>query len=163
PLLVTHLRLADPLKLVFDGVFQRQDVLLLAVDLPQGRVERRALAAAGRAGDQQQAVLDADELPEGSQGPLVHAQLGQLVQPRAALSSKSSRPPRRRISSSTSLRSSFSMNACACPVRCWYASLIAAATTAAGASTARTGRPRKRATTSSCPQFAGSPSATSNL
>ena len=50
------LHLVDQLELVFDRVFDRDDVAVHALDQLEGRVERRRLAAARGAGDQHQAV-----------------------------------------------------------------------------------------------------------
>ena len=51
------------------------------VDFLKGGVERRALAAAGRAGDQNEAVLQANHVAELDQDFAVHADFGQRVEP----------------------------------------------------------------------------------
>ena len=48
--------LVDQVELVFDRVFDGDDVQLGAADQVQRGIERGRLAAAGRAGDQDQAV-----------------------------------------------------------------------------------------------------------
>ena len=48
--------LSDPVDLVLDRVLDSDDVQLRRVDALQGGIQRRALAAAGRAGDQNDAV-----------------------------------------------------------------------------------------------------------
>ena len=50
------LDLVDALELVFDRVLDRQHLAVDGVEFEQGGVERRRLAAAGRAGDQNDAV-----------------------------------------------------------------------------------------------------------
>ncbi len=56
PGLFGHLNLVDPLELIFDRVLDRDDLADRVVDLVQRGVERRRLAAAGRAGDEHDAV-----------------------------------------------------------------------------------------------------------
>ena len=56
PGLRVDLDLGDALQLVLDRVLDRDDVLLGRVELAEGRVERRRLARAGRAGDEHGAV-----------------------------------------------------------------------------------------------------------
>jgi len=50
------LHLVDPLQRVLDGVFRRQDLAVGGIEFLQSGVEGRGLAAAGGAGDQQDAV-----------------------------------------------------------------------------------------------------------
>ena len=67
--------LLDAVELVLDRILDRDDVLGDVVDLAQRRVQRRRLARAGRAGDEDRAVGLAEGLLEA--GPLVaaHAEL----------------------------------------------------------------------------------------
>src|SRR5262249_26139208 len=56
-----HLDLRDVGKLIFDGVFDGDDVLLVAVDFAHAGVEGGALAGAGGAADEEHAVRLADD------------------------------------------------------------------------------------------------------
>ena len=56
------LNLADARLLVLDRVLDGDDLERLVLDLVEGRVERGALAGAGRAGDQDDAVRPVDQL-----------------------------------------------------------------------------------------------------
>ena len=51
-----HLKLVDQRQMEFDRVFDRADVVVHRADGVQRGVERRRFAAAGRAGDQDDAV-----------------------------------------------------------------------------------------------------------
>src|SRR4029079_17787599 len=62
-----HLHLTDARELVLDRVLDRDDVLLGGIDLLERRVERGRLAAAGRAGDEDDAVALADQTLHGLQ------------------------------------------------------------------------------------------------
>ena len=56
-LFVAHLGLADAVELVFDGIFEREDVFFLAVDAVQRGIERGAFSGAGGTGDEDQTVF----------------------------------------------------------------------------------------------------------
>src|SRR3954453_23114277 len=66
-LAVAHLRLADAFKVIFDRILDGENVVLFAVELLERGIKRRALARAGWAGDENQAMLDADQLPKKPQ------------------------------------------------------------------------------------------------
>ena len=51
-----HLHLIDPVHLIFDRVFDGDDLAVRFVDVIEAGVERGRLAGAGRAGDEQNAV-----------------------------------------------------------------------------------------------------------
>src|SRR5712691_2957319 len=59
-----HVNLADAVHVVFDGVFHRDDLQRRVFDLVQGTVQRGRFAAAGRAGDQHDAVRHRDQFLE---------------------------------------------------------------------------------------------------
>ena len=50
------LNLIDSVKLIFDGILDRQDLAFRRIQLQQAGIERRRFAAAGRPGDEQDAV-----------------------------------------------------------------------------------------------------------
>jgi hypothetical protein len=60
PDLALHLDLVDTLELVFDRILDREQLLLGPVEAEQPGVERRGLAAAGRAGHQEDALRPAE-------------------------------------------------------------------------------------------------------
>ena len=62
------LRLRDALELVLDRILDGEDVEVGRVDLGEAGVERRRLARAGRAGDQQDAVRPVDESSRSARG-----------------------------------------------------------------------------------------------
>src|SRR4051812_15559798 len=61
---VAYLALVDAREVVLDGVLGGDDLAVGAVELVEGAVERRGLARAGRAGDQEDAVGALDDLLE---------------------------------------------------------------------------------------------------
>src|SRR6202158_4543789 len=56
-----HLDLTDAVQLVFDRIFDRDDVLVAGIDLRQAGVQRRRFSAAGRTGRQNDAVALLDQ------------------------------------------------------------------------------------------------------
>ncbi len=62
--LVMDLDLVDPVQLILDRVFGRDDLRFGTADLQQRTVQRRRLARAGRTGDQDDAVGVANDLAE---------------------------------------------------------------------------------------------------
>src|SRR5262249_32174349 len=79
-----HLDLADAFVVIFDGIFDGDDLDRLALDLVEAAVERGRFAGAGRASDQDDAVRQIDELPEHVVGVGQHADVGE-VEDHAAL------------------------------------------------------------------------------
>ena len=75
PRLGVHLDLVDAAELVLDRVFDRDDLPLDVVDLRQRGVERRRLAGAGRAGDEDDAVRHVEDLVEVVAVALGHAEV----------------------------------------------------------------------------------------
>jgi type IV pilus assembly protein PilB len=71
------LHLVDAAQVVFDGVLDGADVLAGFVDLVEGGVERRRLAAAGRAGDEDDAVGPVDQVLERLQPLVADAEVAQ--------------------------------------------------------------------------------------
>src|SRR5439155_12038869 len=70
-----HLNLVHAAKLIFDRVFDRDDLAFDVVDLAQGRVEGCGLARSGRPGDQDDAVRHVQDLVEMSAVALGHAEM----------------------------------------------------------------------------------------
>src|SRR5262249_37170033 len=68
---------ADAGLLVLNGVLDGDDLERLVLDLVEGAVQRGALAGAGRAGHQDDAVRQVDELLEGLVAVLEHADVGE--------------------------------------------------------------------------------------
>ena len=64
PILACALNLADAGLLIFDGIFDRDDLGRLVLDLVEGGIERRRFAGTGRAGHQNDAVRPVDQLLE---------------------------------------------------------------------------------------------------
>ena len=71
--LFVHLHLAEAGRLVFDGVFDGDDLFLVVVQLVDHAVERGRLAASGGPHDQDDAVRDADQLFEVAEICIRHA------------------------------------------------------------------------------------------
>ncbi len=82
--LVVHLNLADAGLLIFDRVFDRDDLERLVLDFVERAVERGRFARAGRAGHQHDAVRQIDQLPEDVVDVGEHADVGE-VEDHAAL------------------------------------------------------------------------------
>ena len=82
PFLLVDRDLHHPLELVLDRILDGDELLLLVVDLGQGRIQGGGLAAAGRPGDQHHPVGFADHPPEADLFPFVDAEHveGQAVQ-----------------------------------------------------------------------------------
>ena len=59
-----NLNLVDAVELVFDRVFGRDDLGVFVLDFDQRAVERRRFAGAGRAGDEDDAVRQSNQLAE---------------------------------------------------------------------------------------------------
>ena len=76
-----RLNLADAVLLVLDRVLDRDDLGRLVLDLVEGRVERRRLAGAGRAGDEHDAVRPVDHLLERAVDVRQHAEVLQVERP----------------------------------------------------------------------------------
>ena len=80
-----HLRidrhLADSRQVIFDGVFDGEDVARLVVQAAQRGVQTGGLAGARRPGDQQDAVGFAEQFAQVRQGPVRHAQALQFEAP----------------------------------------------------------------------------------
>src|SRR5437899_1429317 len=74
-----HLNLVDALELVLDRILDGEKLLLRRVEAHQARVERRRLAAAGRAGDEQDALGVLEDLEERRQRMLEEAQRREIV------------------------------------------------------------------------------------
>ena len=72
--------LVDPVHLVFHRVFDGDDLLVRQVDALERGIERGGLAAAGRAGDQENAVRQAGEVLHARQHAVVEAQPAQVVE-----------------------------------------------------------------------------------
>src|SRR6185436_12150192 len=73
-----HLRLADAVDVVLDRILDRQDVARVVVDALECRVQRRGLAGAGRAGDQEDAVRLVDQLVHLLLRARIHAERAEL-------------------------------------------------------------------------------------
>ena len=81
PDLRIHVDLVDAVHLVFDRIFDRDDLLVGQVDALQRGIERGGLAAAGGAGDQEDAVRQADvKCSMRRQHAVVEAQPAQIVE-----------------------------------------------------------------------------------
>ena len=78
--LFLELHLVHPFERVLDRVLDREDVARLAVQPPERRVERRALARTGRSGDQRHAVRAGDRLRIVGQLPLRETEVRELQQ-----------------------------------------------------------------------------------
>ena len=78
--LLFELYLVHSLERVFDRVLDRKDVARLAVQPPERRVERRALARAGRSGDQRHAVRARDGRLVVGELPLRETEVRELQQ-----------------------------------------------------------------------------------
>ena len=74
PDLRVDLNLVDAFELVFDRVFGRDDLGLVAFDFEQRAVERRRFAGAGRAGHEDDAVRQANQLAEAIVQVRLHAE-----------------------------------------------------------------------------------------
>ena len=66
-----------PFELILDRVFGGDDLGFVALDFQQRAVERGALAGAGRAGHQDDAVRQADQFAEGGVKVVLHAELAE--------------------------------------------------------------------------------------
>src|SRR5439155_14208337 len=71
PFLFVDWNLGDAVDLIFDGIFDREDLVLLIFDLHQSAIQRGCLAAARRTGNQNHAVRFVDVSPE-----LLHVAFG---------------------------------------------------------------------------------------
>ena len=80
PLLLVDLHLADAADGVFDRVLDGEDVLLGRVDLRHGGVERGGLSRAGGPGDQDDAVVVVQVLPDHLEVLLLEPDLVEAVQ-----------------------------------------------------------------------------------
>ena len=78
--LLFELYLVHSLERVFDRVLDRKDVARLAVQPPERRIERRALARAGRSGDQRHAVRARDGRLVVGELPLRETEVRELQQ-----------------------------------------------------------------------------------
>ena len=76
------LRLADAVDVVLDRVLDGHDVARGVVEAAERGVERRGLARAGRAGDEEDAVRFVDQAVEQGGGTAVHAELAEVEPPR---------------------------------------------------------------------------------
>ena len=74
--------LVDAAKLVLDRILDGDDLLVGRVDLVEGGVERRGLAGAGRPGDQEHAVGQADDALDRPPVPLLEAEVVERHQDR---------------------------------------------------------------------------------
>ena len=72
------LDLIDSVQLIFDRVLDGQDLLVRTIQSDQGGIERRCLAASGRAGDQDDAVRQLEDLHQGFQRVIADAQGGEV-------------------------------------------------------------------------------------
>ena len=77
--------LRDAVELVLDRILDGEDVEVGRVDLGQAGVERRRLAGAGRAGDEDDAVRPVDELVHLAQVIVAEADVGEVEQHRLAV------------------------------------------------------------------------------
>src|SRR5439155_10087968 len=82
-----HLDLADALVVILNRVFHRDDLDRFALDFVEAAVEGRGLAGAGRAGDENNAVRQVDQLAEQLIRIRQHADVGE-VEDHAALIQK---------------------------------------------------------------------------
>ena len=73
-----HLGLADAIEVVFDRVLDGDDVGALGVELADRGVERGRLSGAGRAGDEDDSMRLFDELAQGSERRIRHAEAGEV-------------------------------------------------------------------------------------
>ena len=78
--LLLELHLVHPFERILDRVLDRKDVARLAVQPPERRVERRALARAGRSGDQRHAVRARDGRLVVGELPLRETEVRELQQ-----------------------------------------------------------------------------------
>ncbi len=85
PAFVVDLDLVDAAQVVLDRVLDGDDLALDVVDARERRVERGGLAAAGRAGDQHDAVRQVQDLLERGAVPRGHAELLEAEQRGAAV------------------------------------------------------------------------------
>ena len=72
--------LVDPVHLVFHRIFDGDDLLVRQVDALERGVERGGFAAAGGAGDQEDAVRQAGEVLHARQHVVVEAEAAQVVE-----------------------------------------------------------------------------------
>ena len=79
------LHLRDALELVLDRILDGEDVEVGRVDLGEARVERRRLAGAGRAGDEEDAVRPLDDAADRLELIGREADVGEAEQHRAAI------------------------------------------------------------------------------
>src|SRR5262249_5091337 len=75
-----NLDLVDPLELIFNRVFDGDDFADSVVDFVQCGVKRGGFAAAGRAGDEDDAVRQFKYATEAFQLAIVHADIQQVTQ-----------------------------------------------------------------------------------
>ena len=80
PDLRIHVDLVDPVHLIFDRVFDGDDLLVGLIDALQRGVERGRFAAAGRPGDQKNAVRQRRVILHARQHVLVEAQALEIVE-----------------------------------------------------------------------------------
>ena len=80
PDLRIHVDLVDPVHLIFDRIFDGDDLLVGLIDALQRRIERGRFAAAGGAGDQKNAVRQRRVILHARQHVLVEAQALQIVE-----------------------------------------------------------------------------------
>ncbi len=78
--LLRNLYLVDAAQLILHRVFDGNDFAVRVIDLVERGVEGRGLAAAGGAGDQDDAVRQLQHAPEAAQFTLGHAQLAHPAQ-----------------------------------------------------------------------------------
>src|SRR5262249_21149026 len=85
PDLGLYLDLSDPGELVFDRVLDRDDVAFDRIEMEKRGVERRGLAAAGRSGDEDNAVLYAQQPIQALAQRLFHAETREVEIDRRAI------------------------------------------------------------------------------
>lgn len=61
-----NIHLGDALQPIFDRILDRHDIIFLALQIAKGAVERRRLAAPGRAADEQEPVGCSELLAKGA-------------------------------------------------------------------------------------------------
>ncbi len=66
--LAVNLNLADAGLLIFDGIFDGDDLGGVVLDFVECRIERRAFTGTGRPGDEDDAVRPIDQFAEGFVG-----------------------------------------------------------------------------------------------